>query len=463
LLGDWSITDDIVANYVVRNDGDAPLEIERVTFLAQGYRVVSTMPLQINPWEESTMQIAYNPAAEGDFSTTMNIYTNDPTTRMKAVAVSGHVYEPNTLSVDGERMQDGSYQLAISLDNYTNIVGVQYDIHWRSDMTTSQAAFTPTVRLQNHTYAIMPIGQNTYRVLIYSLSNTPITGKEGELHQLLFTPQGDVDYCGDVLTIDNIVLSNANGTDKVSQSTVLHHLPTTQYSEQTITACDQYVYNNKVYQSSATYIDTLQTIGGCDSIVTTYLTILPEATTESEELALCPSELPYEWHGQSITEAGTYSAAEPYAGMECDSVIHELTLNVYVQTLPASITLPTAREGEVIDVVIPTAEIQALIGTEVWYAPNALVVWYIQQDSDWTSLTDEPVATGIEEVVLKYVVETDCGDVESDSMVIAVVPQTGIENIHSLSSTSKCQKILYEDHIYIIREGKVYSVLGQEM
>jgi hypothetical protein len=149
--------------------------------------------------------------------------------------------------------------------------------------------------------------------------------------------------------------------------------------------------------------------------------------------------------------------------MECDSVIHELTLNVYVQTLPASITLPTAREGEVIDVVIPTAEIQALIGTEVWYAPNALVVWYIQQDSDWTSLTDEPVATGIEEVVLKYVVETDCGDVESDSMVIAVVPQTGIENIHSLSSTSKCQKILYEDHIYIIREGKVYSVLGQEM
>ncbi len=128
-FGDWSITDNAVANYVVRNYGDAPLKIERITFLAQGYRVVSTMPLQINPWEESTMQIAYDPAAEGDFSTTMNIYTNDPTTRMKAVAVSGHVYEPNTLSVEGERMQDGSYQLAISLDNYTDIVAVQYDLH----------------------------------------------------------------------------------------------------------------------------------------------------------------------------------------------------------------------------------------------------------------------------------------------------------------------------------------------
>ena len=322
-FGDWSITDDIVANYVVRNDGDAPLEIERVTFLAQGYRVVSTMPLQINPWEESTMQIAYDPAAEGDFSTTMNIYTNDPTTRMKAVAVSGHVYEPNTLSMEGERMQDGSYQLAISLDNYTNIVGVQYDIHWRSDMTTSQAAFTPTARLQNHTYAIMPIGQNTYRVLIYSLTNTPITGKEGELHQLLFTPQGDVDYCGDVLTIDNIVLSNASGTDKVSQSTVLHHLPTTQYSEQTITACDQYAYNNKVYQSSGTYIDTLQTVGGCDSIVTTYLTINHSEREEYYETA-CEE---FWWHDNRYTESGDYTYhTTAWNGCERVEILH-LTIN----------------------------------------------------------------------------------------------------------------------------------------
>ena len=303
-FGDWSITDDIVANYVVRNYGDASLEIERVTFLAQGYRVVSTMPLQINPWEKSTIQIAYDPAAEGDFSTTMNIYTNDPSTRMKAVAVSGHVYEPNTLSMEGARMQDGSYQLAISLDNYTNIVGVQYDIHWRSDMTTSQAAFTPTARLQNHTYAIMPIGQNTYRVLIYSLTNTPITGKEGELHQLLFTPQGDVNYCDNTITIDNIVLSNVTGTDKVSQSTVLHHLPTTQYSEQTITACDQYAYNNKVYQSSGTYIDTLQTIGGCDSIVTTYLTINHSEREEYYETAC--DEFYWDHNGETYYESGDY-------------------------------------------------------------------------------------------------------------------------------------------------------------
>ena len=192
------------------------------------------------------------------------------------------------------------------------------------------------------------------------------------------------------------------------------------------------------------------------------LTILPDATTESETLVLCPSELPYEWYGQVLTEAGTYTATEQYAGMECDSVVHELTLDVYVQTLPAQVTLPIVRTGEAIDVTTPTAEIQAHMAAETWYAPNALVAWYVMNNSNWTALTDEPVATGITEVILKYAVETDCGNIESDKMVIAIEP-TGVENTNSPSPSSNCQKILYEDHIYILREGKVYSVMGHEM
>ena len=177
---------------------------------------------------------------------------------------------------------------------------------------------------------------------------------------------------------------------------------------------------------------------------------------------LCPSELPYDWYGQWLTEAGTYSATEQYAGMECDSVIHELTLNVYVQTLPALVTLPIVRTGEAIDVTTPTAEIQAHIAAETWYAHNALVAWYVMNNSNWRALTDEPVATGITEVILKYAVETDCGNIESDKMVIAV-ETTDVENIQSQSPISNCRKILYEDHIYILREGKVYSVMGHEM
>ena len=181
---------------------------------------------------------------------------------------------------------------------------------------------------------------------------------------------------------------------------------------------------------------------------------------ENEELVLCPSELPYEWYGQTLTEAGSYTATEQYAGLQCDSVIHELTLNIYVQTLPATVTLPIVRMGEAIDVTIPTTEIQAHIAAETWYAPNVLVAWYILENSDWASLTDEPITAGIKEVTLKYAVETDCGIAESYKMVIAV-ETTGLENIPT--DVMGVYKIIRDNKIFIIRDDKMYSIMGQEV
>ena len=803
-FGNIPITEVAHATYSVRNNGSAPLVLERATFLAEGYSIVEELPITIANSKTTTITVAYQPSEEGDFSTTMNLYTNDPNNRLKTVALSGHVFEPNALSLTGESNQDGTYTLSVALDNYTDIVAVQYDLHWRSDMTTSQSAFVPSARMQNHNAVVTPLDEGSYRIIIYSMSNATIAGHDGELHQLVFTPQGEVNYCGSTISIDNIVLSNVAGGDKTSvpttslctahtkwenvaatacdeymwngttytetgiyidtipsqagcdsivtlhltinrsiiteqtevacdsytwtdgktytesgtyyqylqtihscdstvvlhltvnrsievpyevttcdsytwsngitytqsgvyydslktihgcdsveiltltinysdtayfsatacdsyvwhdetyttsgtyeyltqtihgcdslevltltinrsitteqtevacdsytwtdgktytesgtyyqylqtihscDSTVVLHLTVnrsievpyevttcdsytwsngvtytqsgvyydslktihgcdsveiltltinysdtayfsatacdsytwhdetyttsgtyeyltqtvngcdslevltltinnTVYTEEHITACDSYTWNGQTYATTGAYTYTTNAVNGCDSIVTLYLTILPDATTESEKLALCPSELPYEWYGQVLTEAGTYSATEPYAGMECDSVIHELTLNVYVQTLPAAVTLPIVRMGEAIDVTIPTAEIQAHIAAETWYAPNALVAWYILENSDWAALTDEPVAVGIEEVTLKYAVETDCGIAESDKMVIAV-ETTGLENIPT--DVMGVYKVLRDNKIFIIRSGKAYSIMG---
>ena len=955
-FGNIPVTEQATATYSIRNNGSAPLVLERATFLAEGYSIVEELPITIANYQTTTITVAYQPTEEGDFSTTMNLYTNDPNNRLKTVALSGHVYEPNALTLSGQSNQDGTYTLSVALDNYTDIVAVQYDLHWRSDMTTSQSAFIPSARMQNHNAVVTPLDEDSYRIIIYSMSNATIAGHVGELHQLVFTPQGEANYCGSTISIDNIVLSNAAGGDKTSaksialraaqtqwasdtatacdeyywngttytetgiyidtipsqagcdsivtltltinnsitteqtevacdsytwtdgktytksgtyyqylqtvhgcDSIVVLHLTTnnsvaipyevttcdsytwsngvtytqsgiyydslltihgcdsveiltltinysdtayfsatacdsytwhdetyttsgtyeyltqtvhgcdslevltltinntvyteetvtacdsytwngetyaesgeytytttaangcdsivtlhltinytqyaeesvtacdtyiwngetytqsgeyvyttiaangcdsivtlhltvnqtqyaeetivacdsytwngetytasgeyiytttaandcdsivtlhltinqTQYAEETVVACDNYAWNGETYTQSGEYVYTTLAANGCDSIVTLYLTInytqyaeerivacdsytwngetytesgdyvyttaasngcdsivtlhltinkseheeytevacveyvwngmtytesgeytyntttaagcervevlhltinhserkeynetacdkfywdhngetyyesgdyefytttdqgcervevlhltiLPEATTESEELALCSSELPYEWYGQSLTEEGTYSATEQYAGMECDSVVHELTLNVYVQTLPATVTLPIVRTGETIDVTIPTAEIHAHIAAETWYAPNALVTWYIMDNSDWAALSAEPVAAGTKQVVMKYAVETDCGNVESDNMVIDVIPTT-MENTNSQSPTSNCQKILYEDHIYILRDGKIYTIMGAEI
>ena len=319
---------------------------------------------------------------------------------------------------------------------------------WNGTTYTKSGEYTYTTTTANGCDSIITLHLTINRT---QYAEETITACDSfEWNGLVYTESGDYTY-------------NTTTDQGCKRVEILHlTINNTVYTEEHITACDSYTWNGQTYATTSAYTYTTNAANGCDSIVTLHLTILPDATTESETLALCPSELPYDWYGQTLIEAGTYSATEQYAGMECDSVIHELTLNVYVQTLPARVTLPIVRTGETIDVTIPTAEIQAHIAAETWYAPNALVVWYIMENSDWAVLTTEPVKTGIKQVVVKYAVETDCGNIESNNMVTDVIP-TSVENINSPSPISNCQKILYEDHIYILREGKVYSVMGQEM
>ncbi len=255
-----------------------------------------------------------------------------------------------------------------------------------------------------------------------------------------------------------VTLQTEQGRDSIE----ILHLTINQSvtTEENIVTCDSYEWNGVVYTESGDYVFNTTTISGCDSVVTLHLTILPEALVENEELVICSSELPYEWYGQSLTKAGSYTATEQYTGMECDSIIHELTLNVYVQTLPASVTLPIVRAGEAINVEAPTAEINAHIAADSWYAPNAVVAWYIQSNDTWSSLTEEPVKAGISNIVLKYAVNSDCGSIESEVMNISVTT-TAIENTQG--NATQIYKIIHNGQLLIIRDGKIYNTMGQSL
>ena len=57
-------------------------------------------------------------------------------------------------------------------------------------------------------------------------------------------------------------------------------------------ACNEYLWNGNNYTSTGTYIDTLQTIHGCDSIMYLNLTINYSTTfSVSSDTALCFGEL----------------------------------------------------------------------------------------------------------------------------------------------------------------------------
>ena len=368
-FGSEAITKVATATYSIRNSGSAPLVIERATFLAEGYSVIEDLPLTIANSKSATITVAYQPSVEGDFSTTMNLYTNDPSNRLKTVALSGSVYEPNTLSMDGHSNEDGTYTLSIGLDNHTEIVAVQYDIHWLGDMKTMQSAFAPSARISGHTYSITPMDDDTYRVIIFSMTNTPIAGHSGELHQLVFTPSNeDVDYCGNHITIDNVIISSADGKDKASTKSFSYIAQQTKWVIDSVQVCNNYTWLDGVtYTQSGTYYRYLQTTNNCDSIEVLRLTVNYSDTAYFTETAFDS----YEWHGKVYTQSGMYEyLTQTTHG--CDSLeVLSLTINggeLHVTWIVNGEVLTDAQathaytEGEALQ--MPSTEVRACNGSQ---------------------------------------------------------------------------------------------------
>lgn len=310
-----SVSEPATAELSVRNTGSAPLVIDRITFFEEGYTIVEPLPIIIPANQTMPITVAYQPKQEGEFATTMNIYSNDPNNRLKTVAITGRIRIPNALAVQGQFNDDGTYTLSVALDNLSAITAIQYDLHWRPEMTTSQSAFQPTSRISKHSYAVAALDEDTYRVIIYSLSNAPVQGNSGEVHQLVFSHQGDVDCCGDIIKIDNIILGNSSAADKVSQTSLTCSVQHTKYTRDTVIACDEYIWNKRVYTASGTYTDTLTSLAGCDSIVSLYLMMNNSSTTSFT----VSSYEEYTWKGTTYTESGVY-----YDSMQtvlgCDSI-----------------------------------------------------------------------------------------------------------------------------------------------
>ena len=221
--------------------------------------------------------------------------------------------------------------------------------------------------------------------------------------------------------------------------------------------CDSYAWNDSTYTTSGIYTYTTTAANGCDSVVTLHLTILAPAETQRDTIYVCASDLPYVWYEESITEPGIYSHTVTYQSAQCDSVSHELLFGIYTQDLPAEVTMPIVKTGAPIDVSAATADILTHIELDTWYAPNALITWLVKYGADWEVLSDNPVDSTIKKLLLKYLVETDCGIIESQEMEFDFCT-TNLDIQSPLQPSVR--KVFYQNTMYIIRDGKVYDTLG---
>lgn len=125
-----------------------------------------------------------------------------------------------------------------------------------------------------------------------------------------------------------------NGCDSITRLNLLVLAPIETIIDESICAGESYTFNNEEVNVSGAYQFTTSSSIGCDSTVILNLEVL-ETTTNDEEITICPNSS-YNFHGEELTEAGTYQdTIVSTAG--CDSII----------TLQLAIAEPISHDFEV--------------------------------------------------------------------------------------------------------------------
>ena len=263
----------------------------------------------------------------------------------------------------------------------------------------------------------------------------------------------------------------------------------------------------------------------CDSVIYTLkLKVLSVTKMPAETETICEGKS-LEWHGQTLTVAGTYTATEKYADTDCDSVEYTLTLTTksclvrvetaisdtvcegteyigrltthtitgettwtdsvrvevdgtdtdsiyhyvvraYLQPMPAiDGTMLQAVCGKAVNVDAATRAVVDFIAAEPLYAPAAHVAWEIEENGAWTPLSDAAIAGGVTAVKVRCSVTSDCGVTFSDAISL-VVEQPNADNdstMNNIPASSKYNGSLLMLNLNAIREQFGWEVASEDV
>jgi gliding motility-associated-like protein len=129
---------------------------------------------------------------------------------------------------------------------------------------------------------------------------------------------------------------------------------------ESICAGSFYTFGNQTLTQSGQYNQTLQTIGGCDSIINLNLIVNP-ILSSTENLSICQGET-YTFFGQTLSTTGLYSQTLQTVN-GCDSIIN---LNLLVNPLP---NIPTITSNSPLECPGDLVTLSASSN------PNAQFIW----------------------------------------------------------------------------------------
>lgn len=265
----------------------------------------------------------------------------------------------NTLNpqiCDGDAFTVGTNTYTTSgtyTDILINAAGCDSIITTNLTANNNYSQIIPIAICQSQTPYLLPDGTNVFTSGTYDVVLPTIYGCDSLIStQLTINPESNItlnpQICnGDVFTVGtNTYTTTGTYTDVLidaagCDSTITTNLTVTAQinvnNPQTICNGSSYTIGNSTYTADGIYQDLFTSVGGCDSVVTTQLTVLP-AIIASNDITIC-NGASYSIGNSTYTTTGTYTDVLQ-ASNGCDSTV---TTNLTVVNL--TITLDVAQQA----------------------------------------------------------------------------------------------------------------------
>ena len=216
-------------NYAISNVGDDPLVINKIQFLTEDFKVLTSLPLTILAGKTETLEIEYRSTQIGHRMDKMDIYSNDPANSIVTTEITADVYAPNALNVSGEIDFSASMiNVDVILDNYTPISALQADLKVAESLDDIINVDVVPDLMKDYTVSCKQIDDKVFRLVAYTVQGVPLppsrTNGQGEsaarkIMTLRIPIKDKTSLGGELLSFKDIKLSDANGVDVSSNQT----------------------------------------------------------------------------------------------------------------------------------------------------------------------------------------------------------------------------------------------------
>ena len=396
------------AGLSVYNAGQAPLTIDRIILTNDIFSLEEKLPVTIPSYGTVSLPFKVSPAKEGRQSAVGNIYSNDPENRLKTVNFIVDAFESNQLTLSGSPNDDyTSYMLNVGLENYTEITALQMDIRWIEGMTTAQKDLQVSSRCSDHSFSVASMGNGVYRIILFSMSNTPFRGNTGDLFSLTFHGE---DFTNTTLSAENIILSSSNGKNYTSPGASITVVAVTAVKVSEINLSESSL-ELKATESRTIIADVLPSNAEIKSV--SWSTSNPAIATVSAEGVVT---------AVSVGDAVITATANDDSGVKA-------VCNVTVVPTPAE-SIKISTDGEP---TLKATESLQLTATVLPETTTDKSVYWKSDNTDIATVSQEGLVTAVS--VGKTVITATNSAGQTDQVTITVIP-TPVETIQLNRSTA---------------------------